>query len=300
MSTISSSFDKDAHARLKGIVKRIYEIPAFPQVIIRLGKVAEDPDSNSTDLAEVMDKDQALSAKVLRLVNSAFYSLASPVSSLRHAITLIGFNSIRSLAMSVSVRGMFPGDSDPIGQSAFWEHSLVVGSTCRVIAERNGLQEKDELFTAGLMHDIGILIARQHLLEEIKTVDEMVIDSGVTSISAEREVIGVDHTLLGSWLAEYWCLPSNLQAAIRYHHEAREANAPCLAELSPNLRQVAEIVSLADDLAGRLGYPRIPGTVVDLSDLPDHLKAYLRRVDLESLGHEIREHVVHVREFVTP
>ena len=299
MSKTAGAPDRNTHARLKRVVQRIYDIPSFPQVISRLTEVAEDPNSSSSDLAEVMDKDQALSAKVLKLVNSAFYSLPRPVSSLRHAITLIGFNSVRSLAISVSVRGAFPGDKDPDAQQAFWEHSLFVACATRLLGERNRLPYKDDLFTAGLMHDIGVLVARRYLEEEALQADRIVVEEGITTIQAERQVIGVEHTLLGAWLAEHWRLPPLLHSAIRDHHDAKMRKNESIMGLDQELRKVVEIVALGDEIANRHGAPRISAMPQPNDPVPPHLMVYLGKQDAQSFGAEVAELVASARELVT-
>lgn len=298
MSTTQDSPDRNTHARLKRVVQRIYDIPSFPQVILRLAEVAEDPNSSSADLAAVMDKDQGLSAKVLKLVNSAFYSLPRPVSSLRHAITLVGFNSVRSLAISVSVRGAFPGDADAAAQQAFWEHSLTVACATRHLGEINRLPYKDDLFTAGLMHDIGVLVSRRYLEAEVKEADKLVTETGITSVQSERQVIGVEHTLLGAWLAEHWRLPPLLHAAIRDHHEAMDPNSPQIASLDDEMRKVVELVALGDDLANRLGACRIIGMPEPTWGTPPHLIPYLGGRSIQEIGQEILEKAESAREFV--
>jgi len=291
--------ERGAHARLKRVVQRVYDIPSFPLVIARLSEVAEDPGSSSKDLAAIMEKDQALSAKVLRLVNSAFYSLSKPVSSLRHAITLVGFNSVRSLAISVSVRGAFPGDEDPAAQAAFWDHSLTAAAAARHIAERARLPIKDDLFTAGLLHDIGVLVARRYLAAEAREADRLVVEEGLDPLDAERSAIGVEHTLLGAWLAEHWRLPQIIRAAIRDHHGAAGSDGIVADEaVDPALQQAIEIVALGNELARRLGRARIPGEPLPAGEIPPHLLAHLGDEDLSVAGAEILDRAAKAREFV--
>ncbi len=287
--------DHSAHARLKRVVQRIYDIPSFPLVIARLTEVAENPNSSSQDLAKVMEHDQALSAKVLKLVNSAFYSLPRPVSSLKHAITLVGFNSVRSLAISVSVRGAFGNDE---AATQFWEHSLVTACAARHLCEMNRLPIKDDLFTAGLLHDIGVLVARRYLTAEAKEAERLVLEESVDPLEAERTAIGVEHTLLGAWLAEHWSLPPLVRHVIRDHHDAA-AGPPEWEESDPEMRRAVEIVSLGNELANRLGRPRIVGSAAPLGDLPVHLVPLLAGIERAQLGEDILSQADRAREFVT-
>ena len=156
-----------SEARLRRGVQRVYDLPSFPEVIVKLGEVAEDPNSSSREVAAVMENDQALAAKVLKLVNSAFYSFSKPVASLQHAVTLIGYNSIRSLAMSVSVKGMFKGLGDSFALESFWCHSLATAIAAKLLAEKNRFAFKDDMFTAGLLHDVGILLEARYFPEEL-------------------------------------------------------------------------------------------------------------------------------------
>ncbi|MGA1489339.1 MAG: HDOD domain-containing protein [Planctomycetota bacterium] len=299
MSSIAPNPDRHAQARLKRVVRRIYDIPSFPEVILRLAEVADDPDSSSADLAAVMEKDQALAAKILRLVNSAFYSLSRPVASLHHAISLIGFNSVRALAISVSVRSSFPTDGDPVGRMAFWEHSLFVACATRTLGSRLRLPGGDDLFTAGLMHDLGVLVARQHLPEEMQEADRLVRECGAGAIQAERQVVGVEHPLLGAWLAEHWRLPPIIHAAIRDHHDALSPDWSERCALDEESRRAVELVALGDRLAQAAGRPRIPDAPPVLERIPEHLIRLLDGADPDRLAAEILRQAEGAREFIT-
>ena len=285
-------------AAFKKVVKRIHDLPTFPLVIRKLMEVAEDSRSSSRDLAQVMETDQGLCTKVLRLVNSAFYSFSKPVSSLQHAVTLLGYNSIRSLAMSVSVKGIFQDKSD-FGQEPFWEHSLVTAIGAKLLGEKNGFPFKDDLFTAGLLHDIGILLEARYFPEELSRVVEAV-RTGRTFVEAELETLGVAHTRIGAWLAERWNLPSGLREPIGRHHDS---DPDGLADLSSESAEIVRYVMAANLMAKAMGYRIISGTdsVPDHPEsveLPDHLRAVFGSFSISEFVDETDRRLKQSREFL--
>lgn len=283
--------DPEAQARLKRVVQRIYDLPSFPSVIQKLQEVAEDPKSTSKKMAEVMDKDQGLSAKILKLVNSAFYSFSKPVSSLQHAITLLGYNSIRSLAMSVSMKSLLKVDASTFDPERFWAHSLAVGTGSRMLAEWNRFPLKDDVFTAGLMHDVGILLEVKYFPDELKQVAVAAREEGGDLCLAEQKFLGVDHGLLGAWLAEQWRLPPLLREPMLRHHALAESplSDEEAAQMEDELRDVISFVTLANLLAHRNGLAHgLEGESAGV-EIPSHLEPLLQGKDAEAVDQEFQE-----------
>lgn len=283
---------------LKRVVSRIYDLPSFPVVITKLAEVAENPDSSCKDLAKVMANDQGLSAKVLKLVNSAFYSFSTPVSSLQHAITLLGYNTVRSLALSVSVKGMF---KDAVGfpQERFWLHSLAAALGAKILAERNRFPMKDDVFTAGLLHDVGFLLEARYFPEQMSQIMEAVSSGELAMADAEDRYLGVTHNLLGAWLAEKWRLPGFLREPILRHHDFEAQTNDDIEALSPEERQSLAFVTLSNLIVRGMGYTMTqPGDDEAKITIPQHLQPYLGEGPISDLIPQIEEELASSQEFL--
>jgi HD-like signal output (HDOD) protein len=188
-------------------------------VALRVVKVANDENSGAADLKAILESDPSLSARVLRSVNSAAYSLRTKVTNLQLAIAFLGCKQVRNLAITASVSDLFK-DNQPIGtyrRSALWRHFVAVGVCARLIAMRQRLSNFEDAFLAGLLHDLGIVLEDQHAHEQFRQV-MLALDPARTLIEVEREHLGFDHTIVGDRFAAKWNLPEAVRASIRYHH----------------------------------------------------------------------------------
>ena len=215
---------------LKTVVDRIEELPTLPQVAAKIMRLIDDPATSATDVHKVMSRDPALAAKMLKLVNSAFYGLPHKVSNLNQAIVLLGFNTIKSLALSVSVFGVF-GKGKGAGKfdrERYWRHS--VGSACiyRVLARKVRTVDPETAFVAGLLHDIGKLVMDQYAAEELAKVIEEAEFRKCAFVDAERSVLTTDHSAIGAWLVQKWGFPEVLVGWVQNHHapglESQDSN----------------------------------------------------------------------------
>lgn len=309
MNTPATALHDPANAaRLQRVVKRIQDLPSFPLVVQKLAEVSENPRSSSRDLAEVMETDQGLSAKVLKLVNSAFYSFPRPVASLQHAVTLIGYNSIRSLAMSVSVKSIFSGLEGSFDLARFWEHSLATAVGARLLAGKNCLP-RDDLFAAGLLHDVGILLEARHFPAELAEVVAAVRENDEYLLAAEARVFGVTHCLLGAWLAERWCLPPTIRGPVLHHHDhelpvAESGDGESAAhELDPDQQRCVDVVVAASHIAGTLGFQPLPTSEgrpnLEIAALPAHLEPLFASTSPQAFQMEVREQFNKSKDFLS-
>ncbi|MBN1908940.1 MAG: HDOD domain-containing protein [Pirellulales bacterium] len=204
---------------LEKVVQRIDEISTLPHVALRVMEVANNADSGAVDLKEAMEGDAALSARVLRVVNSSAFATRTQITNLQQAIAYLGLKQIRNLAMTASVSELFSKDEaiGPYRRSALWRHLVSVGICARLIAMRRKIHNFEDAFLAGLLHDIGIVLEDQHLHEPFCDVIRS-LDESRSLIDIEREHLGFDHTLLAEKVAETWGFPEVIKAAIRYHH----------------------------------------------------------------------------------
>jgi putative nucleotidyltransferase with HDIG domain len=207
-------------AEMQKALTRFKDLPTLPDVVARVMQIVSNPLTTAEDLNQVISLDHALTFKVLRLANSAYYGFPKEITNITQAVTILGFNTIRNLALSVSVHKMMFVEREKglFSYRDFWKHCVAVAVCSRVLARRVGYKSEENAFTAGLLHDIG-----KSLLER---VDHAAFIACIEASregkrplwEVEQERLGVDHAALGGRLAEIWNLPSDLRNAIEKHH----------------------------------------------------------------------------------
>lgn len=205
--------DKD---QLRLQVEKVSNLPTLPGIVTRIAEMVDSPETTGRQLGREIAKDQVISAKVLKLVNSGFYGFSEPISTIQHAVTLLGFNTVKSLVLSSTVLDLMK-DSLP----GLWEHSLACARTCSIIAGHIELDEQEEISTAGLLHDLGKVILRQTMEREFRRIANYIDRADMLFYQAEEKVLGVNHGEMGGWLLEKWALPPKLVEPIIDHHDFR-------------------------------------------------------------------------------
>ena len=208
-------------------------------------RLAESPNASNRDLVQVVSADPALSARIIRIVNSAFYGVRTPVTSLNTAVSVLGFGAIKNIALAASLtrafRGMRSAEFDP---RALWTHSVAVGAAAQLIAARTRSVEASDAFLAGLMHDIGVIVelqlSRIQFLNVLKATER---DPALRFRDAELEFLGASHEAYGEALAIAWQFPVNIRQVCGFHHRPLES--------SEDARLITSIVHLADIVAAQ-------------------------------------------------
>lgn len=202
-------------------LERINDLPTLPAIAMEVNRMLQNDDVSIDSLCEVIEKDQAIVAKLLKLSNSAFFGLRFKVKTVREAAMLLGFSSVRNVVVSVSVIKSFCGIKSIEGLNIedFWKHSISVAIIGKELAKQSELAQPDEAFLGGLLHDIGKIVMIQHFPEEFKDVWERLQVSNELFFQAEegRQIAG--HALIGGILAQKWKLPELMVHAIRYHEK---------------------------------------------------------------------------------
>jgi len=206
---------------IEQVIEKIKELPTLPDVVFKVNEVVNDPSTSATDLESVISRDQAIAAKVLKLVNSAFYGLPGRVDTLSRAIPLLGFSTVRNIVMSVSIFDL--GSISEFDVKQFWRHSFATSTAARAIARADGLPDAETQSLAGLLHDMGKVLLFQHFGSHYQVVLEMMQTKGITFLQAEKSLYSIDHALVGATIAEKWTFPPNLAAAIGFHHNPEPA-----------------------------------------------------------------------------
>ncbi len=197
-------------------------MPAFPRSVHKVLELTADMNCSPKDVIDVIEHDPVMTAKMLKLVNSAFYSLPRKITSMKHAVIYIGINTVKNLALSIATVGMLPKHNKAyFDMDAFLMHSLVTGAIARNLAEDIDKQGFDaiDFFVAGLLHDFGKVVLVRSMPDDFLKVLAMSKEPGMSLLAAETAVLGIDHCQVGSVLGEKWKFPEALVQAISEHHK---------------------------------------------------------------------------------
>jgi putative nucleotidyltransferase with HDIG domain len=225
---------------LRHKVENIGTLPTVPGVLKRLSGIIEKPRITLVEISAFISNDPALTTKVLKMVNSAIYGFPGRIASVSHATMLLGLNVIKGLLLGVSVFELMQKT-----MNGLYEHSLGCAIASRVIAQKKGLKEPEEISVAGLLHDIGKVILMLEFQTEYEAAMNEARTKGISIFEAEKVQFNATHANVGSWLAEKWRFPRNLIEVIEFHHR------PMLAKNAP---LETAIVHMADILVRARGF----------------------------------------------
>lgn len=254
----------EAKALVEKAIVEVGEIATLPEVTVKIIEIVENPKSTARELHDVIKNDPALSARILKVVNSAFYGLPGQISSIDRAIVLLGLSAVKNIAIAASMTHLFTAGRSIEGFSGaeVWKHSIGIAVGSRLLSAAQGRPQVEESFLAGLICDLGLLVERQLFCAELaEIVAGMRRNDGADFCRAEVEIIGADHQAFGMALGKKWRFPQTLCTTIGYHHNPMD-----LAEAN---RELPAIVNVADLLACRaeVGFCQYPPNV----DIPDAL-----------------------------
>lgn len=225
--------------KLRHQVADIREVGTLPHVMLRILDIVADERSSAADLADAIATDTSLTAKILKIVNSAFYGFYREIALVADAVVVLGFEEIKRISLAISVVGMLGGKSARDERRLrFWHHCFQTAALADLI-ERDLTRGSQGAFTAGLLHDIGRALLDQHFPDMFAAIAAEEAATHRTTAEVERALLGVDHGEIGFWLADGWNLPPQLAEAIRFHH------APDLATEGARL---AATVHIADTM----------------------------------------------------
>lgn len=192
----------------------IDSLPTLPIIATQIMECLNHPNSSVQDVAEIILKDQSLSAKILKLVNSAFYGFPKRIGTISHAIAILGFETVRGLVLGVCILDTFRVQEFDLLD--FWGHSIRTASLMSYLSEQWGFPRKDEAFTVGLIHDVGKLI---FMLQKPEAYHQVMAVDHERQLIQEFQIMGINHADVGAKVAEVWNFPPDYVEAIKYHHQ---------------------------------------------------------------------------------
>ena len=207
-------------ADLKVIVDRVGELSSLNDITKSVVDIINDPNSDAKHLESVLIKDPGMVSKILKTSNSAYYGSAGKVSNLKTAIIVLGFNLVKNLALSLSICDLFKS-REKIGnftREGLWKHSVAVAVCSKMIARRLNFNIAEDIFMAGIFHDIGMILEDQYVHGEFVKAMGIAHDKEMFLVDAEKEVLGFSHMTLGQRVAQKWKLPGLITEAIEKHH----------------------------------------------------------------------------------
>lgn len=253
----------------QNIIAKLDELPTLPAVVYELNKIINDPMSSTGDVEKIMANDLSLTAKVLKLANSAYYAIPGGVTSLQRAIAYIGFDTVNQLALSASIiTALDSKDNAGFDAREFWKHSLGVAMASEAIATELKYKTPSDLFTCGLVHDLGkialFIVAREQFIEILSHAK----DFRTSMVEAEEALDSARHNHIGFELATKWHLPYQIQISVANHHQK---DPMMRGGLSQEGNLVVDIVYLSNLLIhalqfGNSGHGKVLGLPKDVLD----------------------------------
>jgi len=223
--SLNNSAQSNPQGSVQDLVHGVVGLISLPEVCVRVKEMVDDPDCSAADIGKVVSKDAALTARLLRIVNSAFYQFPSKIETVSRAITIVGNRELKDLVFAATVAGIFEKvSSDLIDIESFWRHAVYCGIVSRIIARKSRVLHSERLFVAGLMHDIGRMVIAFKLPDQCRDVLRYRKEHEVELHIAENKVLGFDHALVGAELMKTWSLPQSHQLAALHHHSPEKAS----------------------------------------------------------------------------
>jgi putative nucleotidyltransferase with HDIG domain len=274
----SAEIDQEPPLNLTTLIANVKDLPPMPAVVMKAMEMTLDADASVHNLQLLISQDQALSAKILKIVNSAMYALRREVSTVSHAVAVLGIDTVKSVIMAASVERVFQSAKD-LGTKLMTDHSWGTALAARAIARRVRYENLEEALICGLMHDIGKPVLLQNLRERYSEIISEVYKGNSSFHQMELLAFGFSHAHVGALLAQKWNFPPQLVEAVGYHHSPLSA---------PSHRQLACIANLANLLMMFMGIGFEKNETLDLERQPSAEHLNLNGATLESLVSEIR------------
>lgn len=270
----------DTRITVEEIVQDVSTIHSLPLFYSRLDETINHPRSSIASISKIISEDQGLTARILKLANSPLFGYFSKIETITQAITIIGVQQVRDLALAVSVMDVFKGiPKELITMEQFWRHSIATGLTARIIATSLRESNLERFFVAGILHDVGRLIMFvklpdicMEMMEESRTKKRLLYQ-------VERERLLFDHAEVGGNLLRRWKIPARIAEPVEFHHRCQRAEQ---YPRETSVLHIADLIAHALEIggSGELFVPQLDSAVWDRLNLsPNLLSSLIKQID---------------------
>ncbi|MDP2806097.1 MAG: HDOD domain-containing protein [Gallionellaceae bacterium] len=261
----------------KRLATAVEKMPAFPKSVQRILELSRDINCSPKDLVSVIEKDPVMTMKLLRVLNSAYYSFPKQITSVNQSVVYLGLNTVKNMALSFAALGTLPkNNAAGFDVQQYLLHSLMTAGLARLVCQKFKVADADptDCYLVGLLHDFGKVVFAQFMPAEFRSALELSESESISLHKAELQVIGIDHSVVGAMLVEKWQFPGDISTLIREHHDAE-----------PGLVGVGVCLYLGNQIAKHLGYgaPGYPAVEELTPALAERFGGQLPEV-IESLG----------------
>lgn len=269
----SELHDMFSNAELKALISGIDSLPSLPAIYLELQDKLKDPDSCIEDIGNIVAQDIGMTAKLLQLVNSAFFGLFQKVESPSRAVALLGIDTIKSLVLGLNIFSEAEAKSKVLSMAELWRHSMAVGAIARKIAVEEGCDREivDNCFLAGILHDIGKVILATKMSEKYGMACDIAKNENLSLYEAENSIFGTTHSIMGAYLIGLWGFSTEIIEAIGFHHFIEHLK---IREFTPTLA-----VHVADTLYHEMAGEMIIGKPPELNQIYLDSMGYGGKVD---------------------
>ena len=237
------------------LLRGYVEVSSLPTIFTRINEAVNNPRSSMTEIGKIISEDAGLTARLLMVVNSAFFNFPQRIDSIAKAVSIVGTQQLRDLALATSIIKMFKGiPADLVSMEKFWRHSIGVGIAARTLATFRREMNIERFFVAGILHDVGRLLMFAKIPDLSREAINFAQQNQILLHVAESERIGFDHSAVGRALVSSWKLPHYLEEIIAFHHKP---DAATRFPMETSIIHVADIIAHAMEL-GTSGEQRVP------------------------------------------
>ncbi len=281
-----------AQVKLEDRLSKIDDLPTLSIIANNIILITQNPKSSALEVGKAISQDQALVSKILRISNSSFYGFPQKITTIAHAVVILGFANVRNLVLTASILDVLSSESDKgyFNREEFWQHNLACGVTSKLLAKKLGIQNIDEVFIWGLLHDLGKLILDAHFNKDFTDVVQLAKEKQILIKDAEQEILGMDHAAVGGIVADKWNLHPVLIKVIRSHH-----NPPRAKESM----RLASIVHLADVLCRAINLGNGGDNKIPCINEESWKLFGLNQLTITNLFHEMEQEVETAKSFLS-
>lgn len=232
------------------LIKKIQDLPTVSTVAMQINDEIKKESLTAKSLAALVNQDPSLTAKLLKLSNSAYYGLVRQVTTMEKAVTVLGLNAVQSMAMTISIYKVFKAGPVEFDFPGLWLHSLGCGVAAKNLMLAGSPQLADQAFVCGVIHDVGKIAIADKLPEELAAMMALIQEKQMSQAAAEDEVLGFSHQKIGGRMASFWNFPDNYVFAVKSHHKT----FPLKEQDDPDAVSLAEAVMVGNKIARALAF----------------------------------------------